>query len=453
MISGLLAETDQGYHSVGMTAAEDTRPLAARMRPRTLDEFSGQEALLGKGGPLRALREGGRLHSMILWGPPGSGKTTLARLIAETQSARFVTLSAVESGVKEIRAAAQAARESRLHGQSTVLFVDEIHRFHKGQQDALLPFVEEGLLTLVGATTENPSFALVGALLSRARVHVLQPLGTDELSTILDAALSDPERGLGKERVRLEPEARNTLVASAEGDARRLLTTMEIAVQLAPMESGVRLVDLQVTRMALGRSWRHFDRGGEHFFNEISAFHKSLRGSDPNAALYWLARMLDGGADPLYLARRMVRMASEDIGLADPRALQVALAARDAYAFLGSPEGELALVEAAIYLASAPKSNGTELAWNAVRESIRRTGSLDVPLHLRNAPTRLMRDLEYGKKYQYDHDFPDAISPEQQFLPPGLSRSTWYVPSDRGFEARIAERLQWIAAHRKTRGE
>ncbi|WP_163098733.1 replication-associated recombination protein A [Acidithiobacillus ferrianus] len=437
-----------------MTASSiDPRPLAARMRPRNLDAYVGQRHLLGKTGPLRAMVQGGQLHSMILWGPPGSGKTTLAQLLAHAVGQHFQVLSAVNSGVREIRAAVTSAESARSLGQGTVLFIDEIHRFNKSQQDALLPHVEEGVMTLIGATTENPSFALVNALLSRARVYVLKALTDEDLDTILDHALADQVLGLGKLVIRIPPEVRKGLLTAADGDARRVLNLLDLAVQLAPVQEGQVRISAETIAAAAGQSWRRFDKGGEAFYDEISAFHKSLRGSDPDAALYWLARMLDGGADPLYLARRLVRMASEDIGLADPRALDMALAAKEAYAFLGSPEGELALAQATVYLASSPKSNRVYNAWNAVRTAVRAGGSAEVPLHLRNAPTALLKALDYGKAYQYDHDYPDAIAPEQHYLPPGLRQTHFYDPSDHGLEARIQERLRWISAHRQSAGE
>ncbi len=346
-----------------------------------------------------------------------------------------------------MRAAAEQAAQAV--NQATVLFVDEIHRFNRSQQDALLPYVEEGRFTLIGATTENPSFALGAALLSRTQVLVLEPLDDAALLQILTRALTDPEDGLGARHLTLPPEAQELLLEAADGDARRLLGILEAAAGTR-QNAQIEREDIQ---RAIGQYWRRFDRQGENFYDQISAFHKSLRGSDPDAALYWLARMIDGGADPLYLARRMVRMASEDIGLADPRALPLAIAARDAYAFLGSPEGELALAELAVYLASAPKSNRIEEAWNKVRAQVRRDGSRPVPLHLRNAPTKLLRALDYGKEYQYDHEFPDAIAPDQSYLPEGLRGVRWYTPSERGFEQQMGERLRWIAAHRKRQGD
>ncbi|MCE5387787.1 MAG: replication-associated recombination protein A [Acidithiobacillus sp.] len=429
----------------------DPRPLAARLRPEQFKDFIGQEELLGPEGSLYSQLHPGALSSLIFWGPPGTGKTSLARLLAASQDAQFLTISAVESGVKEIRAAAEQGRKAQEMGRRTVLFIDEIHRFNKAQQDALLPYVEEGVFILLGATTENPSFALNSALLSRVRIVLLKPLREGDLGRILDRALQDRERGLGSLDLELDPNARDLLLQAADGDARRLLGILELAAESC--KGTERQISHKQMERAIGQHWRQFDRQGENFYDQISAFHKSLRGSDVNAALYWLARMLDGGADPLYLARRMVRVASEDIGLADPRALSLAIAARDAYVFLGSPEGELALVEAAVYLASAPKSNRLELAWNAVREQVRRDGSRPVPLHLRNAPTALLKELDYGKGYQYDHDFPDAIAGEQLYLPKELLGKHWYEPSNRGFEQQMAERMRWIAAHRQAKGD
>ena len=385
---------------------------------------------------------------MILWGPPGTGKTTLAQLLARSAGCQFQILSAVNSGVKEIRAAISSAEQTRAQGQDTVLFIDEIHRFNKAQQDALLPYVEEGVIILIGATTENPSFALVNALLSRARVYVLKALDVTDLAHILERALSDEIQGLGAIPIDFPPELRQGLLLAADGDARRLLNLLDLAVQLAERHEDAVKITAQVLIAATGQSWRRFDKGGEAFYDEISAFHKSLRGSDPDAALYWLARMLDGGADPLYLARRLVRMASEDVGLADPRALEMALAARDAYQFLGSPEGELALAQVTVYLASSPKSNRVYTAWNKAQALVKAGTSQEVPLHLRNAPTKLLKTLDYGKEYQYDHDYPDAIAPNQEYFPAGLIGTRFYEPSERGLEMRILERLRWIRTHR-----
>ena len=435
------------------TAAADPRPLAARMRPRNLAEFVGQGQLLDPGGPIAAMLRSGKLHSMLFWGPPGSGKTTLARLLAEATHSVLQPLSAVNSGVREIRAAVAEAEAARAQGHATVLFIDEIHRFNKTQQDALLPHVEEGTFTLIGATTENPSFALVNALLSRARVYVLKPLDEPQLAELLHRTLQDTERGLGHLQVEMAPELQRTLLLSADGDARRLLNLLDLVVQLATSEAGVVRIGAGTLAAAIGQSWRRVDKGGEAFYDEISALHKSLRGSDPDAALYWLARMLDGGADPLYIARRLVRMAMEDVGLADPRALDVALAAKDAYAFLGSPEGDLALAEAVVYLASSPKSNAVYVAWKKVRDAVKAGGSVEVPMHLRNAPTQLMRGLGYGQDYRYDHDYPDAIAPGQAYLPQALHGQHFYQPSERGLEARIRERLLWISAHRQSPNE
>ncbi len=385
---------------------------------------------------------------MILWGPPGTGKTTLAQLLARSAGCQFQILSAVNSGVKEIRAAISSAEQTRAQGQDTVLFIDEIHRFNKAQQDALLPYVEEGVIILIGATTENPSFALVNALLSRARVYVLKALDVTDLAHILERALSDEIQGLGAIPIDFPPELRQGLLLAADGDARRLLNLLDLAVQLAERHEDAVKITAQVLIAATGQSWRRFDKGGEAFYDEISAFHKSLRGSDPDAALYWLARMLDGGADPLYLARRLVRMASEDVGLADPRALEMALAARDAYQFLGSPEGELALAQVTVYLASSPKSNRVYTAWNKAQALVKAGSSQEVPLHLRNAPTKLLKTLDYGKEYQYDHDYPDAIAPNQEYFPARLIGTRFYDPSERGLETRIQERLRWIRTHR-----
>ncbi|WP_421621177.1 replication-associated recombination protein A [Alkalilimnicola ehrlichii] len=412
------------------------RPLADRMRPRTLDEFIGQDHILGEG---RSLREGiraGRPHSMILWGPPGTGKTTLARLVAEAAEARFLTLSAVMAGVKDIRAAMEEATRVRAAGGRTLLFVDEVHRFNKAQQDAFLPWVEDGTVIFIGATTENPSFELNNALLSRARVYVLRALDEVAIEGIVRQALAEPERGYGG-RVRLTDDALRLVVRAADGDARRALTTLEIAADLAESDT----VDEAAIREAVAGGTRRFDKGGDAFYEQISALHKSVRGSDPDATLYWFCRMLDGGCDPLYIGRRVIRMASEDIGNADPRALQMALDGVEAYERLGSPEGELALAQAVVYMASVPKSNAVYAAFNAAMRDVREQGSQEIPVHLRNAPTRLMKELGYGRAYRYAHDEPDAYAAGENYFPEAMGVRRYYRPPERGLEARIAERL------------
>ena len=410
---------------------QPTAPLADALRPKTLDEVVGQRHLLGPGKPLRLAFESGKPHSMILWGPPGSGKTTLARLMAQAFEAEFIALSAVLSGVKDIRDAVQAAEHTLSGGggkagRRTILFVDEVHRFNKAQQDAFLPYVERGLFTFVGATTENPSFEVNSALLSRAAVYVLEPLNEAHLSELLS-----------RTGIALDDEAKARLVGFADGDARRLLNAVEIL-----QNTGAQKIDAAFLEQTLAKNLRRFDKGGEQFYDQISALHKAVRGSDPDASLYWMVRMLDGGADPLYVGRRLVRMAVEDIGLADPRALRVTLDACETYERLGSPEGELALAEATLYLAVTAKSNAVYDAYNAARDFISRDGTRPVPLHIRNAPTRLMKDLGYGKGYRYAHDEEDAFAAGEDYFPEGMPAVEWYKPTERGMEQRIKERIE-----------
>ncbi len=427
-------------------------PLASRLRPRTLDDVVGQEHLLAAGKPLRVAMERGETGSILLWGPPGTGKTTIARLVARHVEGEFVPFSAVTDGIPRIREIVGEAEKRRQLGARTVLFVDEIHRFNRGQQDALLPHVESGLLTLIGATTENPSFEINGALLSRMRVFVLKPLGSDAVEALLTRALADAEHGLGGRGLLLAEEARTMLAEQTDGDARRALTVLEAAALLAEAARGDATGDITILREqvegALQQRVAVYDKSGEQHFNLISAYHKSMRGSDPQGALYWLARMIEGGEDPLYIARRTVRFASEDVGLADPRALEIAIAARDAYQFLGSPEGELALAEAAVYLATAPKSNRVYLAWKAALDAARATPAAPVPMHIRNAPTKLMKELGYGDGYQYAHEAPEGYLP-QDYLPDELSDRAFYVPGSFGFEKEVEKRLAWWRALRE----
>ena len=425
--------------------AEGLKPLAERMRPRTLDEIVGQLRLLDAGKPLRRAIESGKLHSMILWGPPGCGKTTLALLLARYADADFKAISAVLSGLPDVRAALAEAEVNFGQGRRTVLFVDEVHRFNKTQQDAFLPHIERGIIIMVGATTENPSFELNSALLSRCRVHVLESLTIEQIVAALQRALDDSERGLGDQHLQIEQESLRLIAQAADGDVRRALTLLEIAAELA---DGGRIDEITLTQVLADRT-RRFDKGGEQFYDQISALHKSVRSSDPDAALYWLTRMLDGGVDPAYLARRLTRMAIEDIGLADPRALTLSLEAWNTYDRLGSPEGELAFAELVIYLAIAAKSNAAYAAFNAARAEVRANGTLEVPMHLRNAPTKLMKGLGYGKGYQYDHDAEGGVALDQQCLPDALVGHEFYAPVERGLELKIGEKLNALRAARR----
>jgi putative ATPase len=433
----------------GSDPGPETGPLAARMRPRTLADFKGQEHLLGPGKAIRAMLDASQPSSMIFWGPPGSGKTTLARLVAGATDTTFVAFSAVTEGIARVREIiAEADQRLRATGRRTILFCDEIHRFNKAQQDAFLPHVERGTVILIGATTENPSFEVVRPLLSRAPVYVLNALTPEDLGGILRDALNDPERGLGAEGHSAEDDALDFIAVAADGDARRALGVLEAAATLVGRGGAI---DVAAAKEALQHRFATYDKGGEEHYNLISALHKSVRGSDPDGALYWLARMIEGGEDPLYIARRLVRMATEDIGLADPDALPVTVAARDAFHFLGSPEGELALAEAVLYLATAPKSNRAYEAWSAALAKAKETPGAPVPLHIRNAPTGLMKELGYGKGYRYDPHEEGGVA-DQEYLPDVLRGTVFYRPGPYGREKRIAERMQWWAEHRRGPG-
>ncbi|NOY66768.1 MAG: replication-associated recombination protein A [Gammaproteobacteria bacterium] len=433
---------------------QDFRPLADRMRPQDLNQVVGQAHLLGEGKSLRQALDAGHMHSMLFWGPPGTGKTTLARIIAQQAEAEFVSLSAVLSGVKDIRQAIEQAKLNReVHQRATILFVDEVHRFNKSQQDAFLPHVEDGTITFIGATTENPSFELNNALLSRVRVYVLKSIQPDHIVSLIEYALLNKLNGLGSRQIQMSDAAKTMLAKAADGDARYALTMLEIAADIAESEDGIEKIDVTTVEEVVSNGVRRFDKGGDIFYEQISALHKSIRGSSPDASLYWLACMLEGGCDPVYIARRLVRMASEDIGNADPRAMQITLNAWDIQERLGSPEGELALAQAVTYLACAAKSNAVYMAYKAARKDASQRGSLDVPMHLRNAPTKLMKNMDYGKQYRYAHDEPDGYAAGVHYFPDEMTDTRYYYPVDRGLEIKIADKLEYLRSLDKKQPE